>query len=291
MDKAPDYSARMALLEAEREAFRAELARRIEAFDLARNITELEFSGYTVVRDVAPPEFFADLRQAILDVNQASRAKHNDGDRRGLFSSTVKNTLTKGRIFEQTALNAKVNTLMAYLLGDGYVLNTQSATIVSQGTPSLFIHTDNAFAPEPFPPWALTATAVWVSEDLDEATGSTRVVPGSHRYARHPRPGEGEESAIPIICPAGSVQIWNGATWHGNCGRTAPGERVTLHTSYTRMILRPFANNDIVPQEVIDRNPGMAQLLGRGLPFGMEYDNGSDPELMAHAHRLGLRRV
>lgn len=277
---------------AERADFRETLLAQIKALDLEQNILELETDGYTVLRDVESPQFFSDLRAAVLELTEQRRNNSElAGDRRGLFSYITKNTLTKGGMFEKTVLNPKVNAVMAYLLGDGYVLNTQSATVLTHGTPALFMHTDNAYIPEPYPSWALTATAVWVTEDLDEAQGSTRIVPGSHRFGRSPQPGEADGIAIPIECPAGSVQIWNGATWHGNCGRTAPGERVTVHTSFARMCLRTFSNNDLVSDEVLSRNPELHRLLGRGLPYAMEYDDGSDPQLMANAMRLFARRV
>jgi ectoine hydroxylase-related dioxygenase (phytanoyl-CoA dioxygenase family) len=118
------------------------------------------------------------------------------------------------------------------------------------------------------------------------------VVPGSHRYGRQPLPGEGEADAVAVECPAGSVAVWNGALWHGNCGRLAPGERITFHTSFCRLWMKPFANNDIVPQEVVDRNgPLMAQILGRGLPMGREGEDGPNPEWRAIAGRLATRRL
>jgi hypothetical protein len=278
--------------DAERGVFRSEMARTIRDLDLTGNIAELELNGYTVLRDAATPEFFRQLKATMLELAEVRRRMDAPGDLRGLASFLTKNTLTKGRIFEEAILNPKLNAVMAYLLGDGYVLNTQSAMVVEQGNPPLFIHSDNAFIPDPFPAWALVATAVWVVDDLDAANGASRIVPGSHRFGRHPRPGEAEDMAIPIDCPANSIQVWNGATWHGNCGRSAPGQRVTLHTSYVRMHIRPFADHSLVPEEVIARNPPLfAQLLGRGLPFGQERDNGSEPALMERAGRLAARRV
>lgn len=277
----------------ERANFRAELMQRIDQLDLVKNCYELETLGYTVIRDAASLSFIEELRAQVLEVTKARLARGETvGDRRGLFSYINKNTLSKGRVFEQTVMNPKVNAIAAFLLGDGYILNTQSASVVSQGTPPLFLHSDNAYVPEPFPPWPVTATFVWVTEDLTPETGASRVVPGSHKYNRQPYAGgEGEQDAVPIICPKGSVQVWNGATWHGNCGRTAPGERVTVHTSFARMCFRTFSNNDAVPEEVVARNPGLDKILGRDLPYFKEFDNGSDPALFKNGHLRFARRL
>jgi hypothetical protein len=275
-----------------RAQFRDELQQRVERLGLTQNVAELDMRGYTVIKDPAPKAFFNDLKTRILELGEQRRKSDLTNDRRGLFSISIKDTLQMGRVFEEAIQNEKLNTLVLYLLGDGYALNSQSAIVLDQGNPALFVHTDNAFIPDPFPLAAQIATAVWFTEDMTMEAGASRVVPGSHHLARQPNPGEGEDEAIAVECPAGSIVMWNGATWHGNCGRSAPGSRVTLHTSFSRMHIRPFANNDRVPQEIIDRNPPLfAQLLGRGLPFGQESENGSDPAMMAHAARLAARRL
>jgi ectoine hydroxylase-related dioxygenase (phytanoyl-CoA dioxygenase family) len=277
---------------ATRDEFRRELAEKIRTLDLTANVAELDMQGYTVVKDAAPMAFFAELRDHIVALAEERKRQGLYGDRRGVFSDNIMNCTSKGRPFEQVLMNPKLNALMAYLLGDGYVLNASSSAIVEQGAPALPIHCDNAYVPDPFPSWALTATSVWFTEDVTADNGASRVIPGSHRYGRQPFPGEGEEDAVAVECPAGSVAVWNGALWHGNCGRLAPGERVTFHTSFCRLHMKPFANNDIVPQEVIDRNgPLMAQILGRGLPMGREGEDGPNPEWRAIAGRLATRRL
>jgi ectoine hydroxylase-related dioxygenase (phytanoyl-CoA dioxygenase family) len=284
--------ARRAGEHANRTAFRAELTQRIVELDLMANVGELDVQGYTVVRNAASMDHFRELRARILELSQARRAGGNRGDRRGVFSDTIVNCLFKGRIFEQTVLNPKLNALMAYLLGDGYVVNATQGIVVEQGAAALPIHTDNAYVPDPFPAWALSATSIWITEDLTAESGATRIIPGSHHYRRHVDPGEGEDEAIPIEVPAGSVIVWNGATWHGNCGRQAAGERVTFHTSFCRMFMRPFADNENCPQDVIDRNPPLlAQMLGLKLPQGHEGEGGPNPERREYAGRLAARRL
>ncbi len=275
-----------------RDGFRQELSDQIKALDLTANVAELDMHGYTIVKDAAPLSFFQELREAIVEITEQRRRDGTFGDRRGVFTDNIMNCISKGRVFEQALMNPKLNALMAYLLGDGYLMNASTAALVEQGAPALPIHSDNAYVPDPFPSWALTATSVWFTEDVTGDSGASRVVPGSHHFARAPFPGEGEEDAVSLDCPAGSVAIWNGATWHGNCGRNAAGSRVTFHTNFCRMFMKPFTNNDAVAQDVIDRNgPLMAQILGRGLPHGREGEDGPNPEWRATAARLATRRL
>lgn len=143
---------------------------------------------------------------------------------------------------------------------------------MGKGSVTLPIHTDNALVPDPFPAWAMTAVSLWYTEDVDADAGATRLIPGSHHYARHPLPGEGEQDAVALDVPAGSLGVWNGALWHGACPRVAEGERVTFGASFCRSFMKPFADHAVVPDEVIERNgPLMAQMLGRQQTEGQEW--------------------
>ena len=64
-------------------------------------------------------------------------------------------------------------------------------------------------------------------------------------------------------CPAGSVALWDGRVWHGNWPRQTDGQRVVLHASYYRVLLRQGDNYSDVADELIARyGTPMSQLLG-----------------------------
>jgi ectoine hydroxylase-related dioxygenase (phytanoyl-CoA dioxygenase family) len=68
----------------------------------------------------------------------------------------------------------------------------------------------------------------------------------------------------PILCPAGSVAVWDGRVWHGNAKKTSAGQRVVLHTSYQRMVVRPNEDFTQVADGLIERfGAPMSQLMGR----------------------------
>jgi ectoine hydroxylase-related dioxygenase (phytanoyl-CoA dioxygenase family) len=175
-------------------------------------------------------------------------------------------------VFEEAVLNPKLVAVMTYMLGRAYMVSTLTAMVRPQGTTALPLHSDNQFMPQPFPPYAQVATAIWCCEDFSAERGAIRFVPGSHKYLRHPTAGEGESRWVAAECPKGSVIVWNGNTWHGNCARTVPGERVTLHTAFSRPHLRPMESYIAsFPQHIIDRNgPLFAQLIGLDLPYGFD---------------------
>ena len=230
-----------------------DLAPRIAEFGLENNCRQLADEGYTVVQDVAPPEFFARLRKTILE-------KANP------YGSLLAN---KDPIFAEAALNPKLGALAEFSVGGGFLLSIEATTVREPNEPSLDIdlHVDQAWVPAPFPEHNLFLTCCWATDDFTLESGATMVVPGSHRHRRMPTMEEVAEKdgAIAIECPAGSAVVWDGSVWHGNWPRTIPGQRVVLHVSYTRLMMRPMESYppEIEEQLIVEHGDGMAQLLGR----------------------------
>ncbi len=261
-------------------------AKAVRDLGLEKNVAELEEKGYTIVENAFSHEMADRIRAGILAASEEDRGKGilTMGGDKGPTGKTVFRMVERGRVFEEAALNPVLLALMTSVLGHGLTISTFTAMIRPQGTPRLPLHSDNQFMPAPFSDWQHGATAVWYLEDVTEKSGASRVVPGSTHRKRHPGLGEGEDESVPLEAPKGSIVMWVANTWHGNCAREIPGERVTLHTAFTRMHMRPMERYDSLPQEVLDRNPPLfAQLVGRSLPFG--YDrNGPQQLAMLRAH-------
>jgi ectoine hydroxylase-related dioxygenase (phytanoyl-CoA dioxygenase family) len=258
----------------------------VRELGLEQNARELEEQGYTVVRNAFDGAFAERLRARLHEVGAEDRARGitTMGGSKGPTGHTVFRLVERGRVFEEAALHPALITLMTAVLGHGRTISTFTGMIRPQGTPRLPLHSDNQFMPAPFPEWQQVATAVWYTDDLTAEGGATRLVPKSHLRRRHPGPGEGEDEVVPIEASKGSLVMWVGNTWHGNCARTIPGERVTLHTAFSRMHLRPMESYDSIAQEILDRNPPLfAQLVGKTLPYG--YDERGPGQLeMLRAH-------
>ncbi len=209
---------------------RARLLDRITASGLERNVAELDALGYTVVEDAAPLELFDRVRAAIIEVTDAVRATGVEPFNFGPNTSMVYRLLCRSDAVAEAVLTPKLTALMSYLLGEGYVAQVATGSILEQGARAGPLHADNQFFPDPFPAQVHVATAIWCCDDFDGELGSTHLVPGSNHRYRHPRPGEGVEDAVPVVAPRGSIVLWSGHTWHRSGERTVPGRRVALHT-------------------------------------------------------------
>src|SRR5260370_867351 len=76
------------------------------------------------------------------------------------------------------------------------------------------------------------------------------------------RPGEGQEGAVPIEMPKGSVVFFTQGVWHRQGDRTEPGDRVTLHAHFNRGILRSLEPKKADVQMLHRNSPRLAEMLG-----------------------------
>ena len=229
------------------------LKRRIEDLGLKENVADLAIDGYTVIRNAAPPAFFRELRKAVCSVAERVRD----------FRRFPTNLLREGRVFEKAVQMDKLNALYEYLLGPGFIVSQVSASVKRTTPRSFAIHADMGGYDQPFPGHAAIATAIFCCDAFTETGGCTRFVAGSHHLRRHPVGDEGEAEARPAEAPAGSIILWDGAVWHGNCPRSLAGERVVLHLTCNRHNVRPIESYADIGAAVLERNPPeFARLLG-----------------------------
>ena len=75
---------------------------------------------------------------------------------------------------------------------------------------------------QPFPDVTMCLVMIWYFTDVDENSGGTWVVPGSHKDKRNPRGPDGLTVTAPIpgelqiTAPAGSVYIQDSRSWHAS---------------------------------------------------------------------------
>ena len=223
-----------------------ELAPRIRELGLEANCKELWEQGYTVLEDVASPEFLQELRAA---------SKEN-----------AVHVLPKHPAFAQAALNDKLMAIAEFSVGAGFLLSNMATSIKRKGDPDLGIHADQTWMPAPFPEHNLILTACWALDDYTAESGATTVVPGSAALRRYPTHEEIESTpSEPILCKAGSITLWDGRVWHGNGPRTIDGARRVLHITYNRLYTRQMETYPrSVEDELIEKyGEPMAQLMGR----------------------------
>ena len=103
----------------------SELKTRVEELGLAENVSELEHDGYTVINDIATPEFTSRLREACLRL-----AQETAGSAKGRSAALL---LGRDPIFEEVVLNPKILALVEIMCGKGALLSQLLASIRPKG--------------------------------------------------------------------------------------------------------------------------------------------------------------
>ncbi len=272
----------------------------IKQYDLAEHIVELEAYGITVV----PPEkmqisddFVERLRNAIIRAcEQRNGIEIGDYRTSQLASAdTFKNSwdlLEEDEVFVEAAINPVNLALVRWLLGQSAVFSGQTWIIKGSGAEGIALHSDSHGIPPGAGQIAHMCNASWVCTDYASAEdGPTVFVPGSHHYGRATLPHEANMENtpykfVPLIAKAGSLAIWNGATWHASEKRTKPGIRITLVQNYMRTYMRTQRNYETTSPQLLEKYPELETVIGKSL-YPYEDSRNADYSRVAPFMRTG----
>lgn len=249
----------------------------IDALDLWDNVAELRDQGYTVVKDVAPPEVFDELREVIHNFAGESE--------RPLAYATVSMLLGRHPVVDKVATLPKVLAIAEASVGQGMRASQFIGSIMRQNPGrALGLHADQNWIPAPFPEHNCVLTFCMPCEGMTDEQGATQIVPGSHSLRRHPTPAELKDAeTIPIEVPKGSVAVWDGSVWHSGGIRTVPGERTVLHATYQRLYTQPIDDYTYLLDDenyIEQASPELLGLLGVDLFYGTATPTSGGPNMI-----------
>jgi ectoine hydroxylase-related dioxygenase (phytanoyl-CoA dioxygenase family) len=144
--------------------------------------------------------------------------------------------VNKGEVFDGTWGNPLVLALVEHVLRRPFKLSSLNAREPRQGNGNQALHIDGAPRASDAP--YAVANSLWVLDGFDEGNGATRVVPGTHLLSG----AVGERIADPaaehplqtrLICPPGSVVVFNAHLWHGGTVNRSGARRRVIHAYYT----------------------------------------------------------
>ena len=196
-------------------------------------------------------------------------------------------------LFVNPAVDALIDHLMGRVPGTGARFRRLSSTnsfVKWQGDygygPNLGLHCDQGANPLPWGSRALTANATWCLTEYTEEGGALAYVPGSHRFNAHPG-AAAAKSAKPVVCPAGSVIVWPGATWHGAYPKRTAGLRLNAVAYYRHQAVLPQENLIVTmadqPWQDCDDPAMLRELIGFDDVFPYQSQNQPVPKLAAAA--------
>jgi ectoine hydroxylase-related dioxygenase (phytanoyl-CoA dioxygenase family) len=233
--------------------------------DLAAAKADLAEHGYCLLEGLLPPGRVAEARARLVDLAEREVSDGTDYVYENGANQRIWALLNKGQCFVDIALDNTVCTLMEHLLGFDFLLSNINANVAGPGGNPMFVHADQSFVPEPWPPYPLVANAMWMLDDFTPENGATRIVPGSHKLASQPDFSMTAEQTTPVCGPAGTVMVFDGRLWHQTGPNTTADERRHgILAYYCRPFMRQQENwfLSVDPDVLANADPRLKHMLG-----------------------------
>ncbi len=202
---------------------------------VARALEELEDGGYAVIDGLVDASSVAALADDLAPHFAATVL--GDGD--NLTKRIHSRVLTSSTTLQSMVTHPVLLGVLDAMLGPHcvrYQISSVQGIEVHPGAADQNLHRDDDIFRLPHPHPCFEINVMWAVTDFTTKNGATRVVPGSHRLATGEKPDPAK--AISAEMTAGSILMWQGATWHGAGANRTATPRIGMYTGYSLGWLR-----------------------------------------------------
>jgi ectoine hydroxylase-related dioxygenase (phytanoyl-CoA dioxygenase family) len=228
-------------------------------------VEEITQNGYTVLRDIIPPEMLGRLQQKtgqLIDEEVEKVSRLGKGKEMWRSLHRLRNVVALDPLFRDAVLFEPIARITEKLLGRGFILFASAVNEVGPGAVPMRLHVDDLLLKLPRPlARPLMLNSLWALTPFTTANGGTRLIPGSHRQEMN------EPDEALTIQPAmdeGSILLYLGSVVHG-AGRntTEASWRRAMIFTYCCGFIRPFESplKTIPLAEFRNMSPELRQLL------------------------------
>ena len=250
------------------------------------HVAEVAEQGFSIMREAIP----ADLLQEIqVELVRLENVRPGGDIPPAPFTGQVTrrwfDLLNDGDVWQRVATHPWVVQVLPHILGEGFLLSTMGTAVVGDGEVAQPIHDDDSVYNFPRPHPNLVCNTMWALTDFTEASGATRVVPGSNCWADDPDPTRAYET-IPLLMPAGSIAFVVGSCYHGAGQNTSGQDRVALTINYCNGAMRQQENLmlGVAPERLLSFAPELQNLLGFKVCGGAGHIFAQDPRVEMERH-------
>jgi len=241
--------------------------------DLEEGLANIREFGFTIYPDVLAGEELEYVREALFREaewhRKAARHVPHPFDAQASTNVRVWNLVSKDPVFERMAVHPVALDYVRRVIGWPARLSTLSGNINYPGSKACMLHADQIWAPEPWAPAPQGLNCGWCIDDFTAAKGSTRLVPGSHRYNRLPTPDDTDLPFVSVEAPAGSMIVFESRLWHQTGDFTASeGVRAAIFGFYQKPIYTPAENwfLQTKPEVLLRASDELLTVLGYRIP-------------------------
>ena len=225
--------------------------------DLEALSQDIARDGFAVVPNVLTGDLLERAQSAIEQIIETMREEGIE-----TFSETLDPNDANLRLYHLAAWDPVFIELLRHpvaralveaTIGPHWLVSNFTANIAMPGSGSMNVHSDQALVvPPPWnEPWAINV--IWCFDDVHEANGATRYIPGSQHWTRFEDvPDDLIARSVPFSAPAGSFVAMEGRVWHTSGANVTKDERRAMAFAYyTRDFIRPQVNWPMVMSQQV----------------------------------------
>ncbi len=218
---------------------------------MEKHIKNIKDKGYTILENVISIDecdFYKNLLESTYNkyhqsyskpINKSNHSLDSKEGERVVYNLHNKN-LDWFKLFEHQRVISILDIMLkegSYMNQEPYHLLNISARTPLYGTGEQQLHLDSNLPGGGNYP--LIMIVLWMFDDFTKKSGSTRIVPGSHKFKTYAEDKKIYDSEISIEGKKGSVLIYNGALWHGGSNNMTNNTRWGLILGYGRWFVKP----------------------------------------------------
>lgn len=222
------------------------------AVDLNEAKAALVRDGFCVIPNVIAGQELARARDAlnatVVTMRQRQISTHSETIDPNDANIRVYHLPGWDPVFIELLRHPAAKAMTEAVIGPQAIVSNFTANIALPGSGSMNVHSDQALVVPPpwLEPWAMNV--IWCLDDVHEANGATRYVPGSQAYTCFEDiPENLIERSVAFAAPAGSIIAMDGRVWHTSGENVTENERrAMMFAYYTRDFIRPQVNWAVV---------------------------------------------
>jgi ectoine hydroxylase-related dioxygenase (phytanoyl-CoA dioxygenase family) len=154
------------------------------------------------------------------------------------------------------------------LLSDTAILHLQNGLVLPSfapgEAPDVFQRRFHRDFPRVLDGYLMSVNTFFAIDEFTAENGGTLVVPGTHQRVEPPPAAYLERWAVPVVCPAGSMLVFDSTLWHAAGENLSGRDRLAVNQQFTRSYVKQQIDyvRALGDETVLAQRPRTQQLLG-----------------------------
>lgn len=231
---------------------------------IQKNLSE---DGYFILANVLSTEFLTSTKQAMRSAQKKIETEVGTERLKAAGELGVLRLMMKYEpYFFQFLQIPELLSVVDKVLSPTAIMHLQNGFILpsfSEGvTPSVFQNTFHRDFPRDLNGYRASINMLFAIDPFTEESGATWALPGSHLKAEIPDTQTLKSKVIPLVCPAGSMIVFDSTLWHAAGTNTSGKDRYAINHQFTASFLKQqFDYVRALGEDVIVTLPARSQQL------------------------------